>query len=157
MPVYEASIQVASQATAPYVVCALRGPTGLNARLLELDVFTLTAPTTSLQLVLCNSTALGTGALSNNMIGISRTSDRSAGTGNLIGTWATARPTIGGVTTYMKRIVLPASLGAGVMRSFDLAHPLELALGNAAAGDLCLVQTSATASGDLAISAAWIE
>src|SRR5215207_3767511 len=117
MAVYEASIQVTGQATAPYVICALRGPTTNNAKLYELEVFTVTAPTTSLQLALVYSTALGTGTLTNTMTGIGRGPAHQAAAGQLIGTWGTARPTIGAATTYQKRIILPPSVGAGVMRS----------------------------------------
>lgn len=156
MALYEASIQVTGQATAPYVVAALRGPTTKYAKLVELEVFTLTAPTTSLQLALAYSTTQGVTPASPQMTGISRGSDHTTGSGLLIGGFTT-RPVIGATTTYFKRIVLPASLGAGVMRTFDLTNPLMLALGNVAGGDLCIVQTTATASGDLVINASWDE
>lgn len=155
MAVYEASLSITGQSTAPYVVATLRGPTTKRAKLVELEVWTLTAPTTSLELVLAFSTALGTGALTG-MTGIGRNPDHSA-SGQLISGFATARPTIGAATTYMKGIVLPASLAAGVMRAFDLINPYELPLGNAANGDLCIVQTTATASGNLRINASWDE
>lgn len=156
MPFYEASVQITTQSTAPFVVAALRGPTNARATLYELEVFTLTSPTTSLQLALVRSTALGTGTLTG-MTGLGRDPDNTGAGGQLISGFATARPTIGATTTYQKRIVFPAALGAGIMRSFDLAHPLVLPLGSAANGDLCIVQTTATASGDLVINASWAE
>lgn len=148
MPIYEGTASLATTTqTPPYVLMALRGPSDGRAKLIELEVWTETAPTTSLILSLARSTALGTGSLTTVSV-VNRDPSVTAARGQLITGWATARPTLSS-SVYMKTIVMPATLGSGVMRSFDLTSPLQTELGGNAAGDLCLVLRSSTATGNL--------
>lgn len=157
MHVAEASVQTASQSSANIVIAALRGSTNNRAKVLELAVCVNSAPTTSLGLALAYSTALGV-TPSGQMVGVFRDpAETVAATGQLEAAWAT-RPTVGASTTYFKRITLPPSIGSGWIWTWSELAPLLLAYGGTAAkGQLCLVQTTATAGGVLDVSCSWAE
>lgn len=154
MGVYVSSLSVTSQATAPYVIAAVRGSTNSRIKLKAIEIFTLTAPTTSLGLTVARSTAQGTGAFTAN-VGLPRDPNDDNSTAMLGATWATARPTVGAASTYGRQAVLPASVGAGIIWEWDILESLVIPKSAAATADFCIVQTTATASGDLKITAIW--
>lgn len=156
MAVYVASVTTTSQATAPYVICALRGATGVRARIRNVEVFCKTAPTTSLGLTIVRSTTQGTGTMTGN-VGLPRDPAEPAGTGIVGSVWATARPVIGAASTYGRRAILAPAVGSGLMWDWDILAPNIVPTSAAANADLCLVQTTATASGDLEITFVWDE
>lgn len=157
MALYVASVTVTSQATAPYVVCALRGATGGRTRVRGIEVFCKTAPTTSLGLTIARSTTQGTGTMTG-VVGLPNDPAESATGTGIVGTaWATARPVIGAASTYGRRAILAPAIGSGVMWDWDVLKPYIVPTSAAATADLCLVQTTATASGDLEITFEWDE
>lgn len=156
MPVYEASaLTTLVTATGNVPIAAFRGPTANRARVREMHLFSITAPTTSGGLGLCRSNALGTGTLTS-VIGVPHEPGDPATTGALITNWATAPPTLTAANIF-RRWTSPASLGNGVIWTWDIIDPLVMPLGNAATGDLCIVNIPATAPGTYYVTVVWEE
>ena len=148
MPVYEVSGRstlVTATIAAPLV--ALRAVTR-PLLVSEIHIFYVTAPTTSGELGLCYSTAIGTGTLTSvTPVGRSvQARANAAATGLLVTNWGTAVPTNGGIGTVFRRWSGSASIGNGILWTFDRI-PLEVQGGAAATSELCIVNTIATAPG----------
>ncbi len=116
----------------------------------EIHLFGVTAPTTSGHLGLCRSTALGTGALTS-VTPVARNPDAAAAVSVLVTNWATAAPTNGGIGTVFRRWAQSAAIGNGIIWTFD-GDLIEVPLGSAATGELCIVNMMATAPGTFEIT-----
>lgn len=157
MPAFEASTRttlVTATALAP--LAAFRAATAQRARIREIGIFTVTAPTTVGGIGLMRSTALGTGALTS-AVGINREPGDSVTTGQIVSAWATAAPTVGAAATVFRRASFPASVGQGVIWTWDIVDPLLVPLGNTATGELVFVNLNATAPGTYDIYVTWEE
>jgi hypothetical protein len=124
--------------TVPFAVAALRAVTRF-VRVWECHVFYQTAPTTSGDLGLCYSTALGTGTLTS-VTPVARSTRATAPTALLVTAWGTAAPTNGGTGTILKRLATTNSIGNGVIWTFD-REPLEIVGSAGATSELCVVST----------------
>ena len=152
MAIYEVSGRTTlTPATVAGVLCALRAPTRF-CRVWEVHAFYVTAPTTSGNIGLCFSTALGTGTLTS-VTPVARSSRATGATALLVTAWATLAPTNGGIGTVFRRLGTSNAIGGGVIWSFD-REPLEVIGGAAATSELCLVNTIATAPGTLDVT--WV-
>lgn len=152
MPLYDVSARTTLvPASIGGVLAAIRGSTVRATYLRELHVFGITAPTTSGGIALCFSTALGTGALTS-VTPVARYRNVSAPGAVLVTAWATLAPTNGGAGTFFRRWTQSPNIGNGMLWTFD-HDPLELNLGNVAAGELCIVNTLTTAPGTFDITA----
>lgn len=157
MSVFEASSRttlVTATALAP--LASFRASTTQRARIREIQIYTVTAPTTVGGLGLMRSTALGTGTLTS-AVGVNREPGDAATTGQVVTAWATAAPTVGAVGTVFRRAAFPAAVGQGVIWTWDIVDPLLVPLGNAATGELVIVNLNATAPGTFEISVTWEE
>lgn len=145
MPYYEVSGRsTLVTATVAAALVSLRGSTTRPTLVWEIHMFYITAPTTSGGLGLCRSTALGTGTLTSTAPVGRRASYATAGA-IAVTNWATAAPTNGGIGAVFRRFAAGPAIGNGVIWAFN--DPIELPLGNVATGELCIVNTIATAPG----------
>jgi hypothetical protein len=85
----------------------------------EIGIFLSAATATSVGLIRPSNTPVAT----TSQLGQAHDTARPAGTGNIDTAWSTA-PTIG--TLYLRRITLPATVGAGVIWAFPPDMPLIL-------------------------------
>lgn len=146
MPIYEVRGRTTlTTATVAAALCALRGSTTEPTYVLEIHIFGITAPTTSGGLGLCRSTALGTGTLTS-VTPVPRRPAYGSPGAVLVTNWATAAPTNGGIGTVFRSWTQSVAIGNGVIWTFD-QESMELPLGNTATGELCIVNTLATAPG----------
>jgi hypothetical protein len=132
-------------ATAGAVLFGFRGSTARPTKVWEIQLFNVTAPTTSGALGLVVATGIGSGAITGN-VGQSRNRGAVASTAQAWTNFATTLPTVGAVGTSLRRMAIGATIGNGIIWTFD-AEPVELALGGAIGGDLCLINLNATAPG----------
>ena len=65
--------------------------------------------------------------------------------------WATAAPTNGGAGALFRRVSLGATIGNGIIWTFD-REPLEVVGGAAATSELCLCNSIATAPGTIDVT-----
>lgn len=152
MPLYEVSARTTLvTATIAAALAAIRGGTSRPTYLRELHIFGITAPTTSGGIGLAFSTALGTGTLTQ-VTPVARYRNVSAAEARLITNWATAAPTNGGIGTVFRRWAQSPNIGNGIIWTFD-QDAIEIPLGNTATGELCIVNTLATAPGTFDITA----
>lgn len=155
MSIYEVSARttlVTASVAAP--LAALRAVTGF-CRIWEIHAFYVTAPTTSGGLGLCRSTALGTGALTS-VTPVARSTRASAPTAILNTAWATAAPTTGGIGTVFRRVAQAATIGNGIIWTFD-REPLELIGSAAATSELIICNDNATAPGTFDLTVVYEE
>jgi hypothetical protein len=147
MPMYEVSGRsTLVTATAAAALVALRAVTR-PCRIWEIHLFYVTAPTTNGSLGLCRSTAIGTGTLTSvTPVARSVTTGIAAATALLNTAWATLAPTNGGIGTVFRRVSTAATIGNGVIWTFD-REPLEVAGSAGATSELCVVNTQAVAPG----------
>lgn len=138
-------------ATVAAALAAIRASTTRPTFLRELHLFSATAPTTSGELGLCLSTALGTGALTS-VTPVARERNIGAPGAVLVTNWATLAPTNGGVGTVFRRWAQSPAIGNGMVWTWD-GEPFEIPLGNTATGELCIVNLLGTAPGTLNITA----
>lgn len=152
MPIYEVSGRTTIvTATIGAALCALRAVTR-PCKIWEIHLFYVTAPTTSGEVGLCRSTALGTGALTSvTPVARSTATGIAAATALLNTAWATAGPTNGGAPAIFRRFSAAATIGNGVIWTFD-REPLEVAGSAGVASELCLVNSIATAPGTLDVT-----
>ena len=137
-------------------LCAIRGSTTRPTFVKEIEIFGITAPTTSGALGLCRSTALGTGSLTS-MTPLPHDPTGATCGAVIVTAWATLAPTVGAITTVMRGWAQPVSIGNGVIWRFDDDDGLEIPLGNTATGELVIVNLMATAPGTFFISATLVE
>ena len=150
MAIYEVSGRTTlTTATVAAALCALRAVTRF-CRIYEIHAFYVTAPTTSGNLALCFSTALGTGTLTS-VTPVARSSRAQGATAVLNTNWATAAPTNGGAGALFRRVSLGATIGNGIIWTFD-REPLELVGSAAATSELCLCNSIATAPGTIDVT-----
>ena len=150
MAIYEVSGRTTlTTATVAAALCALRAVTRF-CRIYEIHAFYVTAPTTSGNLALCFSTALGTGTLTS-VTPVARSSRAQGATAVLNTNWATAAPTNGGAGALFRRVSLGATIGNGISWTFD-REPLEVVGGAAATSELCLCNSIATAPGTIDVT-----
>lgn len=155
MAIYEVSGRTTLvTATAAAALCAIRAVTR-KLHIREIHLFYVTAPTTSGGLGLARSTALGTGALTN-VTPVARGLSQDAPTALLVTAWATLAPTNGGIGTVFRRVHQGATIGNGIIWTFD-GDELEVIGGAAAASELCVVNTVATAPGTFDIAVVYDE
>lgn len=113
----------------------LRAGAGRDLRVFEIGVFATTAVAGEVGLI--RPSAVGATFTSS---GVGAAEDNAAGAGvAVVDTAATTAPTIG--TNYMRRIQLPASVGAGVIWTFPIGINIPVS------GSLALWQISAAAVG----------
>jgi hypothetical protein len=94
------------------MICQLRTPSTADARVWELGIFAVTAAAGEVGLI--RPTAVGA-TFTSTAVGAPDDSKTGAGA-VVVDTAATTAPTIG--TNYMRRIQLPATVGAGVIWTF---------------------------------------
>lgn len=147
MGVYEVSGRsTLVTATAAAALVALRAVSA-PLRIREIHIFYVTAPTTSGGLGLCRSTAIGTGTLTSvTPLARSALAGTPAATAVLNTAWATAAPTNAGIGAVFRRFHGAATIGNGVIWTFD-QEPLGVTGSAAATSELCIVNTIATAPG----------
>ena len=158
MPVYEASCLttlVSASANAP--LAAYRASTSQRSEIIEVGISYLTAPTTSGGIGLARSSAIGTGTLTS-VSGKPRDPSDSipATPGQLITNWGTAAPTVDTASIF-RRWAFPASLGNGVIWTYDRIDPMEVAAATAATSELIFINLPGTAPGTFYIYVAWEE
>jgi hypothetical protein len=129
-------------------------------RVYELGLSALTAPTTSGSLGGGNSTAVGTGTLTQ-VFGssIDPNNYNVAALGSLVTVWATAAPTLTS-TTRKRRFAFPPSIGAAVIWSWPNDRELVIPAtgsGQAAQGEFVIINEIATAPGTWLVYAVWEE
>lgn len=155
MPVFEASARsTLVTATAGAVLFGFKAGS-LRARIREIHLFNITAPTTSGALGLNRSTALGTGALTG-LVGIPHDPSDSATTAQVITAWATAVPTVVAAST-LRRFDSPASFGNGVIWTFDTMDPLVVPAAPAVNAELVFTNLQASAPGTYDFTFVWEE
>lgn len=155
MAIYEVSSRstlTAATIAAPLV--ALRAVTRF-VRIWEIHCFYITAPTTSGGLGLIFSTALGTGTLTS-VTPVARSTRATAASAVLNTNWATAVPTTGGAGSIFRRLGAAATIGNGVIWTFD-REPLEVIGGAAATSELIVCNTIATAPGTFDVTVVYEE
>lgn len=150
MAIYEVSGRTTLvTATIGAALAAIRAVTRA-VRIYEIHAFYVTAPTTSGGLGLAISTAIGTGALTS-VTPVARSTRATAPTALLNTAWATLAPTNGGAGSIFRRVHAAATIGNGIIWTFD-REPLEVVGSAAAASELCLVNTIATAPGTIDVT-----
>ena len=147
MGLYEVSARTTLvTATIGAPLCALRAVTA-PLRVREIHIFYVTAPTTSGSLALVRSTALGTGTLTSvTPQARSALVGTPAATALLVTAWATLAPTNGGAAAMFRRFVGAATIGNGVIWTFD-QESLGVAGSAGAASELIIANGIATAPG----------
>lgn len=108
---YEIGVSKTTTAAAG-LLCQLRTGAARDVRVFELGIFASTA--VSGEVALIRPSAVGA-TFTSSGVGASLDGASSAGV-SVVDTAATTAPTIG--TNYMRRIVLPGSIGAGVIWTF---------------------------------------
>lgn len=155
MPVYSAGgVSTLTTATANAPLVGFRGSTTVRCAVREIGVFMLTGATTSGNLGLQRSTALGTGSLTS-VTGQAHDPGDPATSGVLVTNWATLKPTTADV--YFKRFALATSIGSGFIWRFDEGPGLVVPLGSAATGELVICNLTATAPGTFQVWITWEE
>ena len=140
------SVAAASTATttgAP--IATIRAGASSRIRLRELGVFCNAATASAVGLIRASNTATA----STSVLGQAYDTGDPASIANLDTAWSAA-PTIG--TAYMRRVQLPAAIGAGVIWQFD-----DLAVGPAGTASLVLWNFSGSTNSVLQIYAVWEE
>lgn len=122
-----------SQVAATGMICQLRAGTTRDLRVYEIGVFASTA--TSGDIALVRPTGIG-GIFTSSSVGAALDTASIAGTA-VVDTGASTQPTIG--TNYMRRMTLPASIGAGVIWTFPGGITVPTS------GSLAIWQVSTTA------------
>jgi hypothetical protein len=133
---YEAALQKVSGAAAGTVVTLLSGAAA-RPDVREIGIFVSSAPATGPTLGLGRPAAVGV-TTSGAVLGQATDVNDPAATCSLVPTWTTA-PT--SPTIFMRRISLPASIGAGIIWTFDRQ---DLNIGPS--GNLVIYQTTAVAT-----------
>lgn len=145
MPVYTISSRTTvTTGTALTPIAALRSSTANRTEIREIQLFNVTAPTTSGGVGLMRSTGQGTASAS-----VTTPQPRdpsSSGDTAILETAWSAAPTVGAVGTVMKRWHHGTSIGNGIVWTYDLTSPLILPASNTATGSLVLVNLQATAA-----------
>lgn len=130
MPIYEASaLSTITTATDLTPLFGFRAGAQL-ASIREIHLFNRTAPTVVGALGLFRSTADGTGTVTSSAAQPRPVagSALAASTAFVWTNYATARPTIGAVTTAMKRWTHGTALGNGMIWTFDAMDPLQVGI-----------------------------
>lgn len=158
MPAYEASLTTTIvTATAGAVLGAFHAG-NRPARIYEIELFNITAPTTSGGIGLCYSTAIGTGALTNLLGQKTDPSNDVAAVGSIVTAWATTAPTVAASPfSTLRRWSSPASFGNGIIWTWDTAAPLIVPANAAVNSELCIINLQATAPGTYFFTVRWDE
>ena len=146
MAKYQVSVTTpAAAASAPFAT--IRAGASSRVRLLELGIFLNAATATSVALIRATNAFVPTTSI----IGQPYDTNDPASIANVDTAWSTA-PTVT-VANSMRRIALPATIGAGVIWTFD---PM-LAVGPAGTAGLVLWNFGSSAGSALNVYAAWEE
>lgn len=148
MAVYQArALSTITTGTVGTPLFAIRGDTTQRMRIREIWLFNLTAPTTSGNISLRRSTALGTGALTGVTL-LPRDPADTAGDvdAQIVTAWATAAPTVGTASTDLWGWAHSTSIGNGIVLPFDLMAPLIINEGDSATGELCICNAHSIAA-----------
>ena len=155
MAIYTASsVSTIVTASANAVLFGFRASTARRCFIREIGFFYRTAPTTSGQLGLQRSTALGTGAITA-VVGQAHEPGEPAAIGQVETAWATAAPTTANL--YMKRFGSAPTIGNGMVWRFDEGSGLVVPLGSAATGEIVVCNLVATAPGTMDFWFTWEE
>lgn len=131
---YEIGVTKTTGASAG-LLCQLRAGAGRDLRVFEIGVFATTAVAGEVGLI--RPTAVGA-TFTSSAVGAALDNASAAGVA-VVDTAATTAPTIG--TNYMRRVQLPATIGAGVIWTFPLGINVPVS------SSLALWQLSAAAVG----------
>lgn len=127
---------------------------GQTAKMVEIKIFNLTAPTTSGHVGFCRSTVDGSGTLTSNAA-IAH-DQRSSSTAIAWSNYGTALPTVGAVGTAFERWDHSTGLGSGTVIPFDLTERFEVTT-TAATGHICLINLQAIAAATYSLTFVWDE
>jgi hypothetical protein len=145
MATYSAAVTTPAAATvAPY--CTIRAGASSRARILEIGVFTNAATSSSISLQRATNTFVATTSLVGQPYDLGDPTSIAA----VDTTWSTA-PTIT-TANKIRQIVLPASIGAGVIWTFD-----DLVVGPAGTAGLVLWNFGAGTGSALSVHVTWEE
>lgn len=145
---YEAAVRVAAAPAIAAVYLELRNPAGRRIQIEEIGIFLNAATATGVGLI--RATVQGTGGTAT--LGQAEDPSQSAAGASLVGSAYTAAPTIG--TTYLRRAMLPAAIGAGIIWTWPSSDRLILA----ASTSMCVANISAAAgAATIDAYAVWIE
>jgi hypothetical protein len=154
MAVYELSTRTTvTTATALTPIWAFLASTTQRAAVREIQLFNVTAPTTSGGVGLMRSTALGT-ATTTNTTEVAREPGAAASDARVETAWSAA-PTVGTVDTVFRRWHHGTAIGNGIVWTFDLTSPLIVPLGGAVNGKIVLVNLQATVAATYDVTIAW--
>jgi hypothetical protein len=149
---YEIGHSKAGVNTANTVMWALRAPSR-RTWLMELGLFVDTSPTTPPQFALARNTA-GTITQSTTATGLALVPEASSGTTMLDSAWTTP-PTFNTAGTFVRRITLPVTAGAGVIWTW----PEGLIVGTTITTTLVIANLAASGAtlGQFSVYASWEE
>ena len=133
-----ANVSTLTTATANTALVAIRAPATELCQIREIGVFLIAATSTRLGLVRATAVSVtpGTTVAGQNVI-----PGAPVSASLLVSSWGTV-PTI--AANYMRRVTLPAAIGAGVIWSWPADNPLQVGAGTAIA-ELCLANLVAVA------------
>jgi hypothetical protein len=128
------------------------------ARITEIELFNITAPTTSGGIGLCRSTALGTGALTGQLGQATDPSNDVAALATVVASWATTAPTVAASPfNTFRRWSSPASFGNGVIWTWPSDDPMVVPANSAVNSELCIINLQGTAPGTYFFVVRWKE
>lgn len=119
---YSLSVRtVAAAAGAPF--CDLRTPSGNRVYIREIGVFVASQATPAVSGIgLIRPNAVGTA--STTQAGASEDPSEPAASGTLVGTVWSSAPTIAGTPAYLRKATLPATVGVGIIWTWQEGKPL---------------------------------
>lgn len=153
MGLYHArAVSTITTGTAGTPLWAIRGDTTNRTFIRELRIFNLTAPTTSGNIALTRSTALGTGSLTSVTLMPRDPRNTAADVdAKIVTAWATLAPTVGAASTYEDGFAHGTAIGNGIMPVYDLTAPLTLEEGDSATGEFVFVNAHSIVAGTYVI------